>query len=209
MRKHLPDPDRLDLTQSLEPGLSHARSFYARALAQLAVQRNAAQGEDAVALKLLFERVAHDAVWAVTELHRGAETKYFRQRFISARARRRWTDASTRGQCGQGVQHEHVVESRKLKLQLAKATTEGEFHGVLAHAVACVVTDQDHDDLNQQAQHLQGWDRYRAAKISVWDRLEQRWHLQLAAGSDAAADTAPHDLTAHRGSELLCPWVQV
>ena len=189
-RNRLPDAARLDPAQSLEPALAHARRFYARALAELSGHLEAAQGDDAAAWRLLFERVAHDAVWAATELHRGVETKYFRQRYISARAYRHWAGASTRGECGRGVQHEHVVELREIKQQLARAGTEADFHETLSRALACVVTDQDHADLNRQGKPLRGWQRYEQAGIAVWDRLEGRWHLAPAAGSDTVERTA-------------------
>ena len=189
-RNPIPDPTRLNPMQALTPALTHARRFYARALADLVSCRDAAQGDDAAAWRLIFERVAHDAVWAVTELHRSAETKYFRQRFISARALRHWADASTRGECGQGVQHEHVVEVREIKLQLGEARTEKDFCEALSHAVACVVTDQDHDDLNRKAKHMRGWARYAEAGIAVWDRVEERWHPHAATDPDTAAALA-------------------
>lgn len=191
--KPLPNSTTLDPTQSLTPALELARSFYARALADLISHRDAAQGNEAVAWQLLFKRVAHDAVWAVTELHRGAETKYFSQRFISARAQRHWAEASSRGECEKGIQHEHVVEMREIKLQLQKARNEDDFYSALSTAVACVVTVKDHEDLERKGKHLRGWERYEKAGVAVWDRLELRWYVAPATGRNTELNTNLQD----------------
>ena len=179
-RKPLPVPQTLDANESLDRSLEFARTFYARALANLVELRNANTCEGAAAWRLLFERVAHDAVWAVTELHRGAETKYFRQRFISKRVYDLWSKASTRRECVKGVQHEHVLETRKIKLKLAEGQTVEDFCSALSLSVACVVVVDEHDKLNRVPNHLEGWERYREAKIAVWDRVEKTWHKSAA-----------------------------
>lgn len=157
-----------------------ARRLYARVLTEMLAQREGAPREDRAHWDLLFDRLLHDGVWAATELHRGTETKLFRQRYISADTRKLWRSVrdvppSTRGKCSAGLQHEHVVESKKLKERVRNAKTADACYEVLSSAVACVVTADEHDRLNTRGKGFDGWGRYRAAEVAVWDRVEGQW----------------------------------
>lgn len=176
-----PDPHNLHPEKSLGAALEHARRFYAKALAELSMRRMSAVGDEVLPWDMLYSRLAHDAIWAVTELHRGAETKYFRQRYVSEGVLNQWRGASTRGACGAGVQHEHVVEVSEIKKLLKEAQTEQEFYEALALAEACVVTVEEHRILKERAGDQSRWERYVKAKIAVWDREKAQWRVPPAA----------------------------
>jgi hypothetical protein len=68
------------------------------------------------------------------------------------------------------LRHEHVFQRSKLvNALLAQPDRADE---ILDSAVACVVTVQEHEELDRvsrQSPELDGWDRYRAAMIAVID----------------------------------------
>jgi hypothetical protein len=177
-RGRIPDPSRLNPEQDLTHELNYMRRSFARILADLQRRRPAAGAPDVEAWNLLVERMVHDAVWASTELHRGSETKFLRQRFISQGVLDHWNSARTRKACEQGIQHEHVFRTATIKARLRVATNEQELYEALSTAVACVVTSNEHNQLKpKKIGDVEGWDRYSKARVRVWDRLEMRWHI--------------------------------
>lgn len=65
------------------------------------------------------------------------------------------------------IQHEHVLERKKLIDRLLADPTSCE--STLTGAVACLVTAEEHARLRLVDRSLEGWDRYRAAGIVVYD----------------------------------------
>jgi hypothetical protein len=67
------------------------------------------------------------------------------------------------------LHHEHVFPKKKMIDDLQKASSSEEIDRILATAVGCVVTRDEHARLRQY-DHEVGWQRYRSAGIGVVDR---------------------------------------
>ena len=82
------------------------------------------------------------------------------------------------------LQHEHVFEISKLIKELR--ADPGGIDGIVAKAVACVVTRQEHKSLTELSRgnpNLHGWDRYQAAGIQVIDtKTGECLNLQIRSG---------------------------
>lgn len=68
------------------------------------------------------------------------------------------------------LRHEHVYERKHLIDRLISGES---VESVIRDAIACVVTKDEHLVLSRQTSS--GWDRYREAKIKVFDLEESRW----------------------------------
>lgn len=114
------------------------------------------------------------ALWKYTEAAGISPHPKYNLRFVSDGARDLETPAS--------INHEHVWPRKWVLDQLFarqdwSSEALEEFLG--KHAVACVVTVNEHAELGNVGKS--GWQRYAAAKVSVWDRLE-RSYLDLGSG---------------------------
>ena len=96
-------------------------------------------------------------IWKITEVDGKYTTRY--------RSRKAINNIDN-----ESIQHEHVVEKKKLITELIE--NPGEYRSVLDKAVACVVTKEEHISLSKVKQELSGWDRYKEAGIIVYDCLE-------------------------------------
>ena len=68
------------------------------------------------------------------------------------------------------LNHEHVIERKK---QVDRMLSGEAVAKVLKEAVACIVTVDEHKLLTETSRtrpNLEGWERYRAARIEVIDR---------------------------------------
>ncbi|HWO21233.1 MAG TPA: hypothetical protein VNO30_20835 [Kofleriaceae bacterium] len=130
----------------------------------------------------LFDRVADEALWAVTEIQPLDELKYFSQRFISEAVRTRWSALSAanakhkylyfKGPTGRvDIKHEHVVPRDRLKKALAAADSSEAVRRILERPIACVVSIDEDSTLPKGGI---GWERY-IDKVRVFDRLKQDW----------------------------------
>jgi hypothetical protein len=72
---------------------------------------------------------------------------------------------------GAKIQRDHIFQKRTLVEQLLGPTPD--FDEILQRARCCIVTDVEHQRLHQVNGGLDGWDRYRAAKISVYDMVDE------------------------------------
>ena len=109
------------------------------------------------------------ALWRFTEFDKN------RYKF----ATRYRTSAVVNGQ-PQDINHEHVVPRRWLLDRLLQAPHDS--HGIMALAVACIVTTEEHRRLT--GAHGFGWARYRNAQLEVLDTADGMKPLDL----DAAVD---------------------
>ena len=76
---------------------------------------------------------------------------------------------------GTKLQHEHVFERKSLIQRLLDQREDVQV--VLDDAIGCVVTKDEHDYLSQVSREnpdLEGWKRYRAAGIQVFDLQTQQ-----------------------------------
>lgn len=64
------------------------------------------------------------------------------------------------------LHHEHVFPKKKMIDDLQRASSSDEIDRILATAVGCVVTPDEHTRLRQY-DHEVGWQRYRGAGIGV------------------------------------------
>jgi len=76
------------------------------------------------------------------------------------------------------LHHEHVFEKEKLITELLRCGPSL-VERVLSVAVACVVTETEHDRLYGLPERLHGWDRYVEAKIPVVDVMETQIQKKL------------------------------
>lgn len=68
------------------------------------------------------------------------------------------------------VHHEHVVPRKTLVDRMI--ADPDKIPEILASALACLVTVEEHGRLTALPPHLQGWDRYRAAGVAVVDMAD-------------------------------------
>lgn len=100
-------------------------------------------------------------IWKVTEAHGKWKTRYRSQGVL------RHINAT--------IQHEHVYR-RKLLADELIASPECQ-EAILEKAVACVVTEEEHRKLSTIAGNTIGWDRYRKARIAVYDMVTSKRFL--------------------------------
>lgn len=85
----------------------------------------------------------------------------------------RYRSAGSLQNSDEKLNHEHVVTSKSIRSRILEDPNN--FERILREAVACTVLVSEHRLLNQTEKlhpDLNGWDRYRAAGIEVWDLLE-------------------------------------
>lgn len=105
-------------------------------------------------------RLITESLWFVTETEGKYGARYKTRGVLDLEAEAPIANWQSR------LRHEHVV-TRK---QLADRLRAGEDpERVVADAVACIVTKEEHDKLTPFDRTHKGWDRYRAAGIEVID----------------------------------------
>lgn len=70
------------------------------------------------------------------------------------------------------LRHEHVYERRDL---IERLLAGGRIEDVVALAVPCLVTVNEHKTLTRDGADEVGWDRYRKASIRVYDLEQNSW----------------------------------
>lgn len=170
--------------EDLEPHRVQIRKIYAPMVWGVIESMRAADLDEIgqeVALDL-FDRVADEALWAVTEIRPFDELKYFSQRYVSEAVRARWAGLVAakvnhkyryfKGANGRvDIKHEHVVPRDHLKKALAAAGAIEVVTRILERPVACVVSVDEDNTLPKGGV---GWERY-IGKVRVFDRLKQDW----------------------------------
>lgn len=71
------------------------------------------------------------------------------------------------------LRHEHVFERKEL---IDRLLSEESIESVIRDAKACIVTQEEHIALSKQSGS--GWDRYRGAKIKVFDLEKSGWVIE-------------------------------
>jgi hypothetical protein len=102
------------------------------------------------------------ACWWATELDGKYKTRY------------RSTAARQPG--ATDLRHEHVVPRKTLREAIEREPDR--VADILREALACVVTREEHDRLNTLGSEHEGWERYIAAGIDVFDEQESRPLIQ-------------------------------
>ena len=72
------------------------------------------------------------------------------------------------------LRHDHVY-TRKLLIDRI-INNPDKIDDIVKDAIGCVVTKDEHDKLHSVDEKLQGWERYKAAGIKVWDLKEGKKH---------------------------------
>jgi hypothetical protein len=96
------------------------------------------------------------ALWKVTEA--GSSNKYKTQLR---------SQAACSSAPGTKLQHDHVFQ-RSLMVDVLLTASSEAIDDILKSAVGCTITKDEHTRLSE-FNHLDGWDRYRAAQIVVID----------------------------------------
>jgi hypothetical protein len=109
----------------------------------------------------ILERHKRDLIngmlWTVTQARGKYTTRYRSQ-------------AARDAPRGTKLQHEHVIPRKQLVTAIMNDPTRA--RALLATAIGCVVTKEEHERLNRitrEQPQLQGWERYQAAGITVID----------------------------------------
>jgi hypothetical protein len=95
-------------------------------------------------------------VWIITEADGKSKVRY-------------WSEGAVSNQADK-LQHEHVHERKVL---IARLLSGEAVESVVADAIACMVTKNEHQKLG--ASSSLGWQRYRDAGIRVYDAKEKLW----------------------------------
>jgi len=95
-------------------------------------------------------------IWKITQADGKYKVRYWSEGAVSAEKRK--------------LQHEHVVERKEL-IQRLLAGEEVDL--VVADAIACIVTEEEHALLGKS--QASGWSRYRDAGIRVYDSMDGKW----------------------------------
>lgn len=99
-------------------------------------------------------------LWKITEANGKYNTRYYSERALKA-------DNSDK-------RHDHVC-TRKRMIERILANPNG-LDVEIRQAIGCVVTKAEHNELTKYDDKYDGWDRYKQAKIKVWDGKERRWN---------------------------------
>jgi hypothetical protein len=70
------------------------------------------------------------------------------------------------------LRHEHVIPRKTLRDAMEKDPAR--VPDILRGAIACIVTKTEHDQLTALGGDYDGWERYIAAGIDVYDEQEDR-----------------------------------
>jgi len=104
-------------------------------------------------------------IWKITEVDGKDKTRYRSLEALNEKNSR-------------NLQHEHVFEKSFLIDMLLD--NKDDYEHILEKAVACMVTKEEHERLTRISREykgkidLQGWARYKMAKIRVYDLLEKK-----------------------------------
>lgn len=69
------------------------------------------------------------------------------------------------------LHHEHVISRKELKKKLCNAKNEEELNAIIKTITVCVVRRDEHERLNKFK--IEGWTKYKEAKIKVYERDEK------------------------------------
>lgn len=125
-----------------------------------------------------LDRMLDQAAWAATETKVGDK---YDLRFVSEGVvrvcrvhgpLRRWSKLRKEVRPA-ALNHEHVTSRATVKRELYAATSQQMVRDVLAAAVGCVVTADEHLRLPDARN---AWERYEG-RVGVWDRFTRRWHV--------------------------------
>ena len=95
-------------------------------------------------------------LWKVTEAHGKYTTRYFSEKALT---------------CTKHEQrHDHVWTRRKMVQSLIDNPMR--LDEEINRAIACIVTKEEHRKLSEFDASYDGWERYKMAKIRVWDRKD-------------------------------------
>jgi hypothetical protein len=101
-------------------------------------------------------------IWKITEVDGKYRTRYRSEAALNIKKAKE-------------LHHEHVIERKYLIDQIL--ANPADFYSSLDRAVGCVVTRKEHSLLSllsKQNPTLNGWERYKVAKIKVFDLLTGR-----------------------------------
>jgi hypothetical protein len=125
--------------------------------------------------KIVVERM----LWAITE---GLTVDKFKTHLKSKEAHQRWREHRYAPRCQ--LRHDHVYQRKimlKALMHLGGDPSAGpRIESILANAVGCTITKHEHDVLLAREERLDGWDRYKAASIIVFDTstiMGEEWPL--------------------------------
>jgi hypothetical protein len=106
-------------------------------------------------------QLLNNAVWYFSEAAGKYKTRYRSAGVLGLEAEaqiRKWWS---------GLRHDHVTTRKSILEQLRRPGADVE--AVLRTVVSCVVTSAEHERLGQFDETHEGWDRYRAAHVDVYD----------------------------------------
>lgn len=149
----------------LAPWVESARAA-ANFRSAVAVARFAVTSVEVVAAQR--DRLLGECIWFVTEADGKYATRYRSRGVLELQ-----DDGPLRSVLSR-LRHEHVV-TRKSLADRMRVGEDPEV--VLADAVACVVTVEEHARLSVYDLTHYGWDRYRAAGVEVIDMATGERHL--------------------------------
>jgi predicted GTPase len=95
-------------------------------------------------------------IWKITEADGKLKVRY-------------WSEGAVGNQSSK-LQHEHVHERKEL---IARLLSGEAVNSVVADAVACMVTKEEHAQLGVSSNL--GWQRYKDIGIRVYDAKEHQW----------------------------------
>ena len=72
---------------------------------------------------------------------------------------------------GQKIQRDHVFKKQTLIAELLGS--EPDLDNIIKQALCCIVTEDEHKRLHRIDKSVDGWARYRAAGIVVYDMLDE------------------------------------
>ena len=101
-----------------------------------------------------------DMIWKISEVNGKWNVRYYSE--------------GTLKDDNVSIYHEHVVSRKELIVRLF--SNPEKYKEILNNVTACIVTKVEHDILEKQ-KNLSGWDRYKSARVKVYDRKQKKWIL--------------------------------
>jgi hypothetical protein len=103
-------------------------------------------------------RLISRMIWKITEAHGKYNTQFCSEGALQD------TD---------NLRHDHVTTRKNLITRLMNDPSD--FENILKDAIGCTVTTEEHKNLSALGDELNGWDRYKKARVRVFDRIEKKF----------------------------------
>ncbi|MBI5599476.1 MAG: hypothetical protein HY890_07035 [Deltaproteobacteria bacterium] len=106
--------------------------------------------------------------WQITEADGKYETRYRSKGALDL------YDRGNSKELKKKLRHEHVFEKKRLIKKVIE--NPDKIEDIAGSAIGCTVTKEEHKRLSHSNPDFEGWERYKAADIKIYDLKERKEH---------------------------------